>query len=85
MKYSKRQIEVWKARECLSEKLARMTPEEITAHAKEVAAKWERQIAAKRTRAKTPKSGKSGKSGDTLSAGINRHGVENERVLRGRQ
>jgi len=66
MKYSKRQIEVWKARECLSEKLARMTPEEITAHAKEVAAKWERQIAAKRTRAKTPKSGKSGKSGDTL-------------------
>jgi hypothetical protein len=57
MKYSKRQIEVWKARELLSEKLARMTPEEITAHAKEVAAEWERTIAAKRTRTKTPKSG----------------------------
>jgi hypothetical protein len=55
MKYSKRQIEVWKARELLSEKLARMTPEEITAHAKEVAAKWERQIAAKRVRTKKPR------------------------------
>jgi hypothetical protein len=38
MKYSKRQIEVWKARESLSEKLARMPPDEITAHAEEVAA-----------------------------------------------
>ena len=26
-----------------------------------------------------------GKSGDTMSAGINRHGVGNERVLRGRR
>jgi len=26
-----------------------------------------------------------GKSGDTMSARINRHGVENERALRGRQ
>ncbi len=58
MKYSKRQIEVWKARELLSEKLARMTPEEITAHAKEVAAEWERKIMAKRTRTKTPRSSK---------------------------
>jgi len=58
MKYSKRQIEVWKARELLSEKLARMTPEEITAHAKEVAAKWERQIAAKRLGTKKPRSSK---------------------------
>jgi hypothetical protein len=33
MKYSKRQIEVWKARERLDEKLAGMTPEEITAYA----------------------------------------------------
>ena len=56
MKYSKRQIEVWKARELLSEKLARMTPEEITAHAEEVAAEWERTIAAKRTRTKKPHS-----------------------------
>ena len=56
MKYSKRQIEVWKARERLSEKLARMTPEEITAHAKEVAADWERKIAAKRPRTKMRRS-----------------------------
>jgi hypothetical protein len=56
MKYSKRQIEVWKARELLSEKLARMTPEEITAHAKEVAAEWERKIAAKGSRTKKPRS-----------------------------
>jgi len=52
MKYSKRQIELWKARELLSEKLALMTPEQITAHAVEVAAKWERKIAAKRDRTK---------------------------------
>jgi len=56
MKYSKRQIEVWKARERLSETLARMTPEEITAHAKDVAADWERKIAAKRVRIKKPRS-----------------------------
>ncbi len=56
MKYSKRQIEVWKARECLSAKLALMTPEEITAHAEEVAAKWERKIAAKRARTQKPRS-----------------------------
>jgi hypothetical protein len=60
MKYSKRQIEVWKARELLSEKLARMTPEEITAHAKEVAAEWERKVAAKRSRAKTRRSSEKG-------------------------
>ena len=56
MKYSKRQIEVWKARERLSEKLARMTPEEITTHAEKVAAKWERKIAGKRARTKKPRS-----------------------------
>ncbi|GEM_PF-2972151 len=56
MKYSKRQIEVWKARESLSEKLARMTPDEITAHAKEVAGDWQRKIAAKRVRTKKSRS-----------------------------
>jgi hypothetical protein len=30
MKYSKRQIEVWKAREKLDKKLAGMTPKEVT-------------------------------------------------------
>jgi len=54
MEYSKRQIEVWKARERLTEKQALMTPEQITAHAAEVAAKWERKIAAKRDRTKKP-------------------------------
>jgi hypothetical protein len=58
MKYSKRQIEVWKAREILSEKLARMTPDEITAHAKEVAGDWQRKIAAKRVRTKKPRPSK---------------------------
>ena len=56
MKYNKRQIEVWKARERLSEKLSRMTPDEITAHAKEVAAEWERKVAPKRTRTKKSRS-----------------------------
>ncbi len=60
MKYSKRQIEVWKARERLSEKLARMTPEEITAHAKEVADDWERKIASRRTRAQMRRSSEKG-------------------------
>ena len=56
MKYSKRQIEVWKARELLSKKLEGMTPEEITAHAEKVAVEWERKVAAKRARTKKPRS-----------------------------
>jgi len=56
MKYGKRQIELWKARECLSAKLALMTPEEITTHAQEVAAKWERKIAGELARTKKPRS-----------------------------
>ena len=43
MKYSKRQIEVWEARERLSEKLSKMTPEEITAYAQEAAERWRKR------------------------------------------
>jgi len=45
MKYSKRQIEVWEARKRLSEKLSRMTPEEITEHARKIAEEWRQKTA----------------------------------------
>jgi hypothetical protein len=61
MRYSKRQIEVWEARERLDKKLLRMTPDEITRHAQEVADEWRRKMEAtdspakRRRPARTPK------------------------------
>lgn len=52
MKYSKRQIEVWEARERLDEKLLRMTPDEIDKHAQDVADEWRRKMEAKARPAK---------------------------------
>jgi hypothetical protein len=58
MKYSKRQIEVWEARERLDEKLLRMTPDEIDKHAQQVADEWRRKMEAEARPAKRPRPGK---------------------------